>query len=132
MALKHFLIKTLGGYTDSDFSFLRERNRELALDLDLYKTFAESVKFYAGNYPAWKAQSEFREVMSDVGHPLSDRHLKPLSSDDEHLNHAEYVDLYLGRVADGLAKIYKIRHHLYHDYHENENRGDFYLKKTKE
>ena len=127
MELKQFLIKILGGHTDSDFSFLRERSRELELDLDLYKTFAESVKFYAGNYPAWKAQSEFREVMCEAGYPLSDRHLKPLSTYDESLNHAEYVDLYLGRVADGLAKIYKSKRHFYHDYHEN--RGDCYLKK---
>lgn len=103
MGFKNWLIKLLGGHTDVEFSSLREK----AEGLEPYKDFAESIKIYAGGYPAWKAQSEFREVMNYVGAPLTDRHLSPCGPDNTSLNHAEYVDLYLGRVVDGLALMYK-------------------------
>lgn len=103
MGFKNWLIKFLGGHTAAEFSSLREK----AEGLEPYKNFAESIKVYAGNYPAWKAQSEFREVMHNIGAPLTDRHLSPCSSDNIPLKHAEYVDLYLGRVVEGLALIYK-------------------------
>lgn len=97
MGFKNWLIKLLGGYTNSEFSSISET----AKNLEPYKEFAESIKIYAGNYPAWKAQSEFREVMHMLGKPLT------ANPDSTALKHADYVDLYLGRVVDGLASIYR-------------------------
>ncbi|EDS2694722.1 hypothetical protein GPP30_004551 [Salmonella enterica] len=106
MGFKNWLIKSLGGHTNSEFSFISETAKKL----EPYKEFAESIKIYAGNYPAWKAQSEFREVMHMLGEPLTAQHLQPWSPDNPPLKHAEYVDLYLGKVVDGLASIYRNEH----------------------
>lgn len=123
MGFKNWLIKSLGGHTGFEFSAMSERAKEL----EPYKELAESIKVYAGDYPAWKAQSEFREVMHMLGEPLTTQHLKPRSPDAPPLKHAEYVDLYLGRVVDGLAKIYKNESSLAR-WDDNNARGVGYLK----
>ncbi|HDT5864453.1 TPA: hypothetical protein QHB43_004430 [Aeromonas hydrophila subsp. hydrophila] len=124
MGFKNWLIKFLGGHTDAEFSSLREK----AEGLEPYKNFAESIKVYAGNYPAWKAQSEFREVMHNIGAPLTDRHLSPCGADDIPLKHAEYVDLYLGRVVDGLALVYQNEPSI-ERWNDKNARGGGYLKR---
>jgi len=126
MGFKNWVIKFLGGHTDAEFSSLREK----AEGLEPYKDFAESIKIYAGGYPAWKAQSEFREVMHNIGAPLTDRHLSPCSSDSDYipLKRAAYVDLYLGRVVEGLALIYKNEPSI-ERWNDIDARGGHYLKK---
>lgn len=123
ISFKNRLIKLLGGHTKFELSAMQEKAKEL----EPYKDFAESIKVYAGDYPAWKAQSEFREVMHMLGEPLTTQHLKPRSPDTPPLKHAEYVDLYLGRVVDGLAKIYKNESSLAR-WDDNNARGVDYLK----
>lgn len=94
------LIKMLGGHTKTEYAALEERHREAkerVEQLEPYREFTESIITYTGSYPAWKAQSEYREVMAELGSPIPATYTAPLPTT------AELVDMYLGRVVDGLA-----------------------------
>ncbi|MDG3424566.1 hypothetical protein P5E72_24060, partial [Vibrio parahaemolyticus] len=72
---------------------------EIKAERDAYKRFVHSIAIYAGNYPAWKAQSEFRELMISCEQhvPVIDETLDvPIQS---------YIDRYLGRIVDGLQEL---------------------------
>jgi hypothetical protein len=85
-SIKNFLIKALGGYTKEDF------NKKTHQDgCDEYKEAIESLYFYVGSYPAWKAQQEYRELMFNMGLPV-----KHTSSP----THVENIDQYLGKVVN--------------------------------
>lgn len=103
--LKNLLIKLLGGYTDGEVADIRNAERDLTEQvraLKPYKVFADSISVYVGNYPAWKAQSEYRQALCDLGHPLSGEYP---SEGMSYPTHAENVDLYLGRVVDGFYEL---------------------------
>jgi len=135
MSIRNLLIKLLRGHTASEME--RSRRSEKALSDKVhapepYKEFVESIQHYVGNYPAWKAQSEYRESMRDNGFPLSG--VYP-SGDRSYPTHAESVDLYLGRVVDGFKKLRdKIHNPDFGTHWESEKqlssaRGDHYLQK---
>lgn len=90
-------------------------------ELNEYRLFVESIKYYSAGSPACKAQGELREHLDRIGHPLTDRHLK--SKEVVNLSHGESVDLYLGKIADGLAGIYQGR------WTEHDLSGECFLKK---
>jgi hypothetical protein len=103
--LKSFLIKLLGGYTPGEVANIRNAELDLTEQvraLEPYKEFTDSISFYVGNYPAWKAQSEYRQAMSDLGRPLSGEYP---SKGMSYPTHAENVDLYLGRLVDGFSEL---------------------------
>jgi hypothetical protein len=104
--LKSFLIRLLGGVSAEKYKQLEFKNGELnnqVSDLTPYKEFATSIYRYAGNYPAWKAQCEYREGLFNLGFPLGVKHLQ---NDGKHMpSHLEYVDIYLGRVVDSFSAL---------------------------
>lgn len=103
--LRNYLIKLFGGYTANEIGEVRQSKRSLTEQVRLlepYREFANSVSVYVGNYPAWKAQSEYREVLRNLGQPLSGEYP---SSNASYPTHAENVDLYLGRLVDGLSEL---------------------------
>ncbi|WP_286824061.1 hypothetical protein [Idiomarina sp. UBA1919] len=67
----------------------------LQSNLEHYEQFAEQCYWYIGTYPAWKAQSEFRELLVELGCPL----------DPKNGSRAADVDFYLGKVVDACADI---------------------------
>lgn len=99
--MKNKLIRLLGGVTAAQHEELRERIESkvnhLIAEKNAYKTFAEATYIYAGNYPAWKAQSEYRQIMSEKGSAL-----KELSCGSKN----ELVDSYLGRIVDSYASLF--------------------------
>lgn len=113
--MRKLLIKALGGYTKIEMEEaeyqLKQQDSEIQV-LTFYKTFVDSIYFYAGSYPAWKAQQEFRQLMAGTGQPL----MAPPASKEQDSSWAGTLDAYLGRVVDGFAEL---RHHVrrfqYHD-----------------
>lgn len=95
---KRILIKQLGGHTEAEMEVVKQRLEQSEFERDQYKQFAESVYIYMGNYPVWKAQSEYRQMMSEKGMPLSGEFSQPPTR-------AECVDLYLGRIVDSFADL---------------------------
>jgi len=71
------IIGLLGGVSNTEHHRLQievDRLRGIEDERNLYKDFALSTYSYAGSYPAWKAQSEYREMMHELGHPLNGIH----------------------------------------------------------
>jgi len=72
----------------------------LTNQVELYKGLANTAYHYAGSYPAWKAQKEFRGIMKEAGVVISDNYLKhPFP----HPTKAEQVDFYLSRIIDAFS-----------------------------
>lgn len=67
---KEWLIRILGGVTDHKYQIVIWEINEKSAELKAYRQFIDSVYFYAGNYPAWKAQQEYREYLHKIGLPL--------------------------------------------------------------
>lgn len=79
----------------------REHLKTIAEERDIYKSFAMSVYLYAGNYPAWKAQSEYRQSMDELGQAISKELSQP------HPTRPELIDRYLGNIVDAFAVLYE-------------------------
>lgn len=79
----------------------REYLKTIAEERDMYKDFAMSVYLYAGNYPAWKAQSEYRQNMDELGQAISKELSQP------HPTQPELIDRYLGNIVDAFAVLYE-------------------------
>jgi len=73
--------------------------------LGAYKELVNVVNNYAGNYPVWKAQQEFRQVMSENNIALKSHDLIVHGG---HVSKAQYLDLYLTRVVDSFAQAVNI------------------------
>lgn len=100
--LKDKIIPLLGGHSPSDYRKLEEelfRVKGIESERDIYRDFVESIYIYIGSYPAWKAQAEYREYLSEIGRPLS------VSKTEPYPTKAENVDIFLGRVVDGFSLI---------------------------
>ena len=132
--VRSLIIKLLGGVTRAEYdqqqsqiAFLTNENSQLSD----YKEFAKSIYYYAGSYPVWKAQSEYREMMMhEMKHPLSGKY-------SDCPKKAELLDIYLGRVVDSFAKLiaksddFSVKNSFWSDERLPEARGDdLYLLKT--
>jgi len=123
---KGWLLKILGGVTDHEHQKAMKEKNALSAELETHREFIASIYFYAGNYPAWKAQQEYREYLLDIGHPLKRNY------SITHPENREQVDIYLGRIVDGFSVLNKNGYFRYGDDHfSNEHlsnaRGDNYL-----
>ncbi len=102
--IKTLLFNTVGVILISDHNKIKkelEHSKAIAAERDMYKSFAMSVYLYAGNYPAWKAQSEYRQSMDELGHTISNKFSEP------HPTRPELVDRYLGNIVDAFAVLYE-------------------------
>ncbi len=78
-----------------------EHAKAIAVERDMYKNFAKSIYLYAGNYPVWKAQSEYRQSMDELGHTISNEF------SELHPTRLELIDRYLGNIVDAFAVLYE-------------------------
>lgn len=78
-----------------------ERSKAIAAERDMYKDLAKSIYLYAGNYPVWKAQCEYRQSMDELGHTISNEFSR------SHLTRPELIDRYLGNIVDAFAVLYE-------------------------
>ncbi|HDX9006509.1 TPA: hypothetical protein RQO57_003574 [Aeromonas dhakensis] len=99
MNIRTQLIKLLGGHTDAEFAQVCKEREENSAILKPYQELAEAISIYAGSYPAWKAQMDYRKELAEQGRGLTGEHL---ATDHLNPNSAELVDLYLGKVVDSL------------------------------
>ncbi len=102
--IKTLLFNTVGVILISDHNKIKkelEHSKAIAAERDMYKSFAMSVYLYAGNYPAWKAQSEYRQSMDELGHTISNEF------SGSHLTRPELIDRYLGNIVDAFAVLYE-------------------------
>lgn len=102
--VSNFFIKALGGHTRQQMKTIEQKVEALEAEkqnLEHYRDFAESVYIYTGSYPAWKAQSEYREMMAEQGKPVSGIY----PGEGERITHAESVDNYLGKIVDSYSEL---------------------------
>lgn len=99
MNIRTQLIKLLGGHTDAEFAQVCKEREENSATLKPYQELAEAISIYAGSYPAWKAQMDYRKGLAEQGRGLTVEHL---AADHTSPTSAELVDLYLGKVVDSL------------------------------
>lgn len=99
MNLYNRLIRLLGGYTAAELTEERAEQERLRKTLAHYQDFTKTISVYAGNYPAWKAQMDYRKELVEQGRGLTGKHL---AHDHDHPTKSEQVDLYLGKVVDSL------------------------------
>lgn len=94
---KEWLIRILGGVTDHKYQIVIREINEKSAELEACRHFIESVNFYTGNYPAWKAQQEYQEYLHEIGLPLEKNYTNrsPINR--------EYLDIYLGRMVDAFV-----------------------------
>ncbi|WP_253254385.1 hypothetical protein [Vibrio parahaemolyticus] len=78
-----------------------EHSKTIAAERDMYKDLAKSIYLYAGNYPVWKAQCEYRQSMDELGHTISNEF------SGSHLTRPELIDRYLGNIVDAFAVLYE-------------------------
>ncbi|WP_133251232.1 hypothetical protein [Pokkaliibacter plantistimulans] len=93
--------------------------------LGSYQRFLASIYHYEGHYPVWKAQYEYRQCLTAWVDTLFEQ--RAWFS----IEQLEQIDLYLGRIVDAFATLYK--HHrpafmhlqtsLWHDDHLPYARG---------
>ncbi|MCQ9090980.1 hypothetical protein [Vibrio alginolyticus] len=95
--MKKQLFKTIGVVPSADHNKIEKELKSTATERDMYKDFAQSIYLYAGNYPAWKAQSEYRQCMNELGHAIG-KELSP-----QHLTRPELIDKYLGSIVNAFA-----------------------------
>jgi hypothetical protein len=126
--LRTLLIKALGGITRAEMKDVQALAEKDKHSLKAYENFVHTIYFYAGNYPAWKAQQEFRNILYDVGSPLT------FKKDHHNQTHKHSVDAYLGRIVDAFAALRKevnlnVRDDTrsWHESHLPNARGDHYV-----
>ncbi|WP_286984112.1 hypothetical protein [Haliea sp.] len=93
--IKKMLLSWLGAVPQEKLTAKESECTALKEKLENYEQFAEQCYWYIGSYPAWKAQSEFRELLAELGCPVD---LKSKSR-------AASVDFYLGKVVDACAEL---------------------------
>lgn len=106
--LKSIIIKLLGGVTCSEHDLLnsklehlekeREQQKGVEVELNIYKDFVKSISSYAGSYPTLKVQSEYRNMLHEIGYTLPGNH-------DDALGKTEQIDFFLGNVTHSLARL---------------------------
>ncbi len=102
--IKKQLYNVIGVIPITDHNKIKKElkhSKAIAAERDMYKSFAMSVYLYAGNYPAWKAQSEYRQSMDELGHAISKESSQP------HPTRPELIDRYLGNIVDAFAVLYE-------------------------
>ncbi len=77
---------------DKIFSDLKIENKQLNEELNEYKKLFKSIYYYAGGYPNWKAQQEYREIL------LSEK-------GEREFQDPEPLDDYLGRIVDATKEL---------------------------
>lgn len=100
--LTNWIVKKLGAATSEEVAQINSQLEESQRVADAYRNYVDSILIYAGNYPAWKAQQEFRQIMSEQGAPVTG---KLIDLTPTEATKAEYLDHYLGRVIDGLQQL---------------------------
>jgi len=75
--VRRLLIKALGGITEDELRGVYAENKKLKQLLSPYTKFINDIYFYAGNYPAWKAQQDFRHFLHDAHMPLTQNYDSP-------------------------------------------------------
>ena len=78
---------------ESEFIRLKEQ-------VEVYKRLANESYVYAGNYPVWKAQQEFRQLMNENNITLTDGYLRQPFT---HPTKAEQIDFYLSRIVNAFS-----------------------------
>lgn len=124
---KDWLIRILGGVTNHKYQIVVSENSSKFAELEAYRKFIESVYFYAGNYPAWKAQQEYREYLHEIGLPLETNYAVL------HPENRDCLDIYLGRIVDAFVALNKEGYlkdglDIYWNELLSEARGDPFLK----
>lgn len=127
--VRRLLIKVLGGVTQDELKGARLEHTKLKQVLNSYTKFVNDIYFYAENYPAWKAQQEFRNFLHDTGMPLT------LNNDTPERGYEYSVDEYLGRIVDAFVLLRQEVNldgkgddrSLWHESRLPEARGDHYL-----
>ena len=71
MNIRTQLIKLLGGHTDAEFAQVCKEREEKKATLKTYQELAEAISIYAGSYPAWKAQMDYRKALAEQGRGLT-------------------------------------------------------------
>lgn len=128
--VRRLLIKALGGVTQDELERAREEHTKLKQVLNSYTKFVNDIYFYAGNYPAWKAQQEFRHFLHDAGMPLT------RNNDTPERGYEYAVDAYPGRIVDAFVILRQEGNlggkgddrSLWHESRLPGARGDHYLK----
>lgn len=80
-----------------------EKLQEEVKSLNAHKAFTDTVSMYVGNYKMWKAQSEFRSALLELGTPLSGEY--PNGESGEWPTKLENVDLYLTKLSEAFLAI---------------------------
>jgi len=94
------IIKLLGGVPMATHERLKKDLETQKRQLDAYSDFAKSIYTYQGSSEAWKAQQEFRQLMSECGRPVCN--VEPWDFSRQAL-----IDEYLGRVVDNFQVLIK-------------------------
>lgn len=76
----------------SEMDSLKIENQQLKEELDKHKEFFEIVYHYCGNYPNWKAQQEYRQIISE-------------RSGEHFFQPIEPLDQFLGNVVDATKNL---------------------------
>lgn len=97
--IKEWLKRILGGVTVKEHQMTVKAINSKSAELEAHKKFIESVYIYVGNYPAWKAQQEYREYLNEMGLPLDKNYSKLYPQKKES------VDIYLGRIVDAFVTL---------------------------
>lgn len=93
--IKKMLLSWLGAVPQEKLTAKENECADLTEKVESYEEFAEQCYWYVGSYPAWKAQSEFRELLTELGCP----------ADPKSESRAASVDFYLGKVVDACAEL---------------------------
>lgn len=129
--IRRLLIKALGGVTQDELERAREEHKKLKQVLNSYTKFVNDIYFYAGNYPARKAQQEFRHFLHDAHMPLTQNYDSPARG------YAYSVDDYLGRIVDAFVILRQEGNlegkgddqRLWQEENLSQARGDIYLNR---
>ncbi|MFE0412473.1 hypothetical protein ACFW0S_27560 [Citrobacter freundii] len=129
--VRRLLIKALGGITEDELRGVYAENKKLKQLLSPYTKFINDIYFYAGNYPAWKAQQDFRHFLHDAHMPLTQNYDSPARG------YAYSVDDYLGRIVDAFVYLRQEVNlegkgddrRLWQKENLSQSRGDIYLNR---
>jgi hypothetical protein len=129
--LQTAVLHIMGGVPKWQHDATSQELKSVRNELEDCKIFIESIYSYAGNYPAWKAQQEYREILSSTHLELS------VNTNKHQLHKHEYVDRYLGRIVDSFKKLIEKRPQMafgnldfWEDNKLRHARGDNYLNTT--
>lgn len=95
--IKKWIMKIIGGVPRHEHQKVLRENEAKSAELDAHRRFVESIYYYSGNYPAWKAQQEFREYLHGLGLPLKTDYSTVYPAKKES------IDIYLGNIVDAFV-----------------------------